>query len=108
MLSDSEILSICSSEIDAASGYSNGELAEQRADALDRYYGEPYGDEVDGRSQFRTREVLEAVEGILPYLCRIFCEEDNMVLFEPRGQEDEQQAEQESDTVNYVFWIPGS
>lgn len=103
-LTDNEILAVCQSEIDAASGYSNGELAEQRADAMDRYLGEPYGDEVEGRSQFLTREVLEAIEGILPSLCRIFCEEDNMVVFEATGPEDEQQAAQESDTVNYIYW----
>jgi hypothetical protein len=103
-INDEQLLSICLSEIKDAAGGIHGDLSAEREDALDRYLGEPYGDEIKGRSQFRSREVYEAVEGILPSLCRIFCEEDNMVLFEPTGEEDEPQAEQESDVCNYIYW----
>lgn len=103
-ISDAEILSICIDEIENAAGGISGDLADERTEALDRYYGEPYGDEVEGRSGVRTREVYETVEGILPSLVRIFAESDNMVTFNPTGPEDEEQAEQESDAVNYYFW----
>jgi len=103
-LTDSQIQSICEQEIMAASGVSGGELASDRAEALDYYLGEPYGDERDGRSSIVTREVMETVEWITPSLVRIFCEADNLISFEPVGPEDEPQAEQESDVVNYVYW----
>ena len=104
-ITDDQILSICVQQIEAGSnGGSTGELADQRAEALDRYLGEPDGNEIDGRSQVRTREVLETVEGILPSLVRIFTESDNMVTFTPRNADDESQSEQESDAVNYVYW----
>jgi len=103
-LSDDEILSICNSEIDAASGYASGELANERATAMDYYLGEPYGDEQEGRSQFVSREVLETVENIMPSLMRIFGEADNLIEFDPVGHEDVEQAQQESDRVSYAFW----
>jgi hypothetical protein len=104
-ISDSQLLSICIQQIESATGGgTSGELADQRTEALERYLGEPYGDEVEGRSQVRTREVLETVEGILPSLVRIFAESDNMVMFDATGPEDEDQAEQESDAVNHIFW----
>lgn len=103
-LTDSELVALCESEIDNASGTLGGDLAAQREDALARYLGEPYGDEVEGRSQVRTREVMQTVEWIKPSLMRLFVDADNLCVFEPRGPEDEEQAAQETDTVNYAFW----
>lgn len=104
MLSDSEITAICEMEISGASGWSSGELANERATAMEYYLGEPYGDEMEARSEFRSREVLETVEWALPSLLRIFMEEGPAVSFEPRGAEDEEQARQETDTCNFVYW----
>lgn len=103
MLTENQIKAICEQEIQAASNQ-GGELAKERATALDYYMGEPYGDEKDGRSQIRTREVMETVEWIVPSLVRVYCDSDNLVKFEPVGPEDEEQAEQETDVVNYSFW----
>ena len=101
-LSDDDLLAICLGEI--SNSEDDGDLASEREDALKRYLGEPYGDEVDGRSQVRTRETMETVEGLMPSLMRIFSEEENLVIFQPTGPEDEEQAEQETDIVNHVFW----
>jgi hypothetical protein len=103
-ISDEEILSICIDEMENAAGGIAGDLEDERTEAMDRYYGELYGDEIEGRSQVVTREVYETVEGILPSLVRIFAESDNMVTFSPTGPEDEEQAEMESAAVNHYFW----
>lgn len=100
MLTDQQVLAL----VQQQATYSNGELSKERADALDYYLGQPYGDEVEGRSRIVTREVMETVEWILPSLVRIFCDSDNLVVFEPVGEEDEAQAEQETDVCNHVFW----
>lgn len=103
-LTNDEIVSICEAEISAASGWSSGELSKERADALDYYLGEPYGDEMTGRSQVRTREVYDVVEGIMPSLMRIFGDAENLIEFAPVGPEDEPQAKQETEVVSHVFW----
>lgn len=103
-LSDTEITSLCESEIRAASGGSESELSQSRADAMDRYMGEPYGDEVEGRSQITTREVLDTVEWIMPSMMRMFCDAENLVQYEPVGEEDEERAQQETDAAHHVFW----
>ena len=103
-INDEQIASICRGEMESASGSSTGEISHERAEALDYYYGEPYGDEVEGRSQVVTREVLETVEWILPSLCRIFTDVDNMVRFEPVNGDDVEQAKIETDVVNHVYW----
>jgi len=91
-------------EVTSTIGRWGSEISNERAVALDYYLGEEYGDEVEGRSQVITREVMETVEWILPSLVRIFADADNLVVFDPVGPEDEQQAQQETDVVNYVYW----
>ena len=101
-MTDEQVLSTCLGELDSATA--NGDLAAERKDAMDRYFGEDYGDEVDGRSKAKTREVFETVEGLMPSLMRIFADEENLVVFRAQGPEDEEQSEQESDVVSHVFW----
>jgi hypothetical protein len=78
-------------------------LSEQRRKAMQYYYGQPYGNEVEGRSQVVTTEVKDAVEGILPPLMAIFTASDEIVRFEPQNPDDEAVAQQATDYVNYIF-----
>ena len=102
MLSDSQIAKICSQEIQSSSS-EGGDLAEERAKALNYYLAEPYGDEAEGRSSVVTSEVRDTVQGILPSLMRIFRDPENLFEFDAVGPEDEDAAEQESDRVQYAW-----
>lgn len=81
----------------------SGELAEERAAALDRYLGRPYGNEVDGRSAVVMRDVADTVEWIKPSLMKVFASGDEVCKFDPVGPEDTQQAEQETEYCNHVL-----
>jgi len=78
-------------------------LSEQRRKAMQYYYGQPYGDEIEGRSQVVTTEVKDAVEGQMPSLMAMFTTTDEIVRFEAQKPEDEDAAQQATDYVNYVF-----
>ena len=80
-----------------------GELDEERREALDRYLGRPYGDEVEGRSHVVMRDVADTVEWIKPSLLKIFAAGDEVVRFDPVGPEDEEQSQQETDYCNHVL-----
>lgn len=86
-----------------ALGYLNGDLAADRAASLRAYLSQPYGNEVEGRSQVVTSDVADAIEGIMPGLVRVFTSGDDIATFEPIGPEDEESAEQETDYINYVL-----
>jgi len=103
-LTDTELKALVDVEIESAMGYISGELADERATAMDRYLGEPLGTEMEGRSQVSTRDVMEVIEWIMPTLIKIFTATDRAVEFIPEGPEDEQQAEQEADYLNHVFY----
>lgn len=102
-LTEDELLAHIEAEESACIVHVSGELSEQRRKAMDYYLGEPYGNEVDGRSQVVTTEVKDAIEGILPPLMAIFTAGDEIVRFEPQNPEDEEAAQQATDYINYIF-----
>ena len=94
---------IVEAEIDNAIGYIETETVEQRAKAIEYYNRDPFGNEVEGRSQIVTGEVAEAIDGALPALLRVFTQSDDVVRFEPQGPGDEEKAKQATEYCNWVF-----
>lgn len=90
-------------EIDNALGYLDTETTEQRRQAIKAYNRDPYGNEVEGRSQIVTGEVAEAIDGAIPQLLRIFTQSDDVVRFEPKGPGDEEKSRQATEYCNWVF-----
>lgn len=102
-LTDNELRALCEQELTSSAAFS-ADLADERSKAMDLYLGEPLGNEQEGRSQIRTREVQDTVEWVLASLMRIFADADNICQFEAVGPEDEDAARQESDAISHVFW----
>ena len=102
-ISDDELSAQLDSEIQGATGYANTELSNQREEAMQYYLGEPFGNEIDGRSEIVTTDVRDTVEYIMPSLMRIFTTHNNIAEFEPQGPEDVEMAEQATNYCNYVF-----
>jgi hypothetical protein len=100
--SEQELLTKINSEITDSLGY-DGEISEQREKAQEYYYALPFGNEVEGRSQYVDSTVQDTIEWIKPSLMRIFGSGDEFVKFTPHGPEDVDAAAQATDYVNYVF-----
>jgi hypothetical protein len=99
---EQELLTKVNSEITDALGYGD-EISDQRETAQEYYYALPFGNEVEGRSQYVDSTVQDTIEWIKPSLMRVFAQGDEMVKFTPHGPEDVAAAEQATDYVNYVF-----
>ena len=100
--SEQELLTKINAEITDSLSY-DGEISEQREKAQEYYYALPFGNEVDGRSQYVDSTVQDTIEWIKPSLMRIFGSGDEFVKFAPHGPEDVDAAAQATDYVNYVF-----
>ena len=100
---EKELKGTITREITDALGYQNGKLVQERSLALDYYNSEPFGNEVEGRSQVVSSDVLEAVESVLPSLLRIFTAGDDIVKFEPVSAEDEELAQQVTEYINHII-----
>ncbi len=102
-MTNDELASKLSNEIESATGNFNTELSEQREQSMKYYLGEPFGNEIEGRSEIVTTDVRDTIEYIMPSLMRIFTTHNNTAEFEPEGPEDIAMAQQATDYVNYVF-----
>jgi hypothetical protein len=103
-LNDNKLRSIVESEIDDAIGYLETETTDERQTALEYYMREPYGNEVEGKSQIVTGEVAEVVDGALPQLMKVFTSSKDAVVFEAVNAGDEPIAEQATVYVNHIFY----
>jgi hypothetical protein len=101
-ITEDELLARIRDEITDSLGYGD-EISKQRETAMEYYYGQPFGNEVEGRSQYVDSTVQDTIEWIKPSLMRVFASGDDMVKFTPHGPEDVAMAKQASDYVNYVF-----
>ena len=102
-LDDYVISGILGDHIKNSYGYYESELTDARRKANEYYFGEGFGNEVEGRSQVVSTDVADTIESILPPLLRIFTASDNIVRVEPVSAEDTEIAEQATDYLNHIF-----
>ena len=60
-LDDDEILSMVEGEINGSSDYMDSEISSQREKAMEYFYGEPFGNEEEGRSQVVVTDVQDTL-----------------------------------------------
>lgn len=78
-------------------------LENQRAVAISMYQGEPFGNEVEGRSALVTREVAQAVDFDLVGILKTVISADRVVQFETNDQASAQMADDASALIHYDF-----
>ncbi len=103
VMSEEQLQGVISAEIYDAISFIDDDIGGNRALATEYYYGLPFGDEEEGRSQVVSMDVRDTVQGILPSLMRIFFGPERVVEFTPQGPEDVQNAEQATDYVDFIF-----
>lgn len=101
-LSNTELLARIEQEENIAYGVNDAALSDDRAQAIKYYLGEPFGNEIEGRSQVVSYDVQDTIESALPQLLKVFVAGDRVVTFDPKSPEDQEGAEQETDYINHL------
>ncbi len=78
------------------------ELSAERALNIDLYLGKNVHPAPEGQSNVIDRTVFETVQWVLPSLCRIFANGDDIVTLQPDNPNDVAQAKQESAYLNWL------
>jgi len=99
-----EFSNLIESHISDSLGFIETETSQDRRIALEYYLREPYGNEVEGRSQIVTGEVAEVVDGALPQVMKVFTSTSKAVEFMPSNEGDASLAEQITQYVNHIFY----
>lgn len=76
-------------------------LQTAREQALKAYMSQPYGNEVEGRSQVVMSDVFNTIESILPSLMRIFAGSVDVVQVSGQGVEDDEKAPLMAELLNF-------
>lgn len=74
------------------------------AELMDRYNGEPYGDEEIGKSQYVSTDIADVVEADMPSLVRVFLGSNEIMKFEPLSEDEEAEKEalEKTQYINYL------
>jgi hypothetical protein len=102
-MDDKTLQALISDHMVDAVNYYDTEYSTDRAETLDYYLGEPFGNEVENRSQVVATEVSDTIEFLMPQLMKVFQSSDHFARFIARESEDIKAAEQATDLVNYVI-----
>lgn len=81
----------------------NSTFIQENEYLLDRYLGNPYGDEKPERSKVISQDVMDVVEADMPSLTRIFLGPSEILKFKPNTSNPEDKKEAE-DKTKYVNW----
>jgi hypothetical protein len=105
-MDDEELLSLVADERKQSIGFNHDEeLSSERQRALQYAKGEMKDmPTLFNRSKAVSTDIADAVETVLPDLMEIFTGGDDVAVFQPQGQDDEDKAKQETDYVNHVVF----
>ena len=67
-ITEEDLVTRIKGEINNSLGYMGDTISKQREQAMEYYYGLPFGNEVEGRSQFVDSTVQDTIEWIKPCL----------------------------------------
>lgn len=102
-MDDRELLARLVMEERDAVDFASMTVAQQRADAMDYYFGREFGNEEDNQSSAISTDVFDVVETMLPAILKPFVSTDDVMSFTPLGPNDTEAADQESAYLNHVF-----
>jgi hypothetical protein len=103
-LEEQELKALLSNEIRSAITYDDTELSKKRAKAMEYYRGQMDDTPaMEGRSSVVSRDVADTIGWMLPGIIRVFTASDQIAVYEPETQRDEEFAKQATDYCNYVF-----
>src|SRR6185437_3456958 len=74
-----------------------------RFNALNYYYGRPFGNETENSSSVVVPELRDTIEWIVPQLMRIFAAARTPCVFEPESEQDVDQAALETEAVRNAY-----
>ena len=101
-MTEEELITLIDQQIQQSEGFIGNELNDQRAEALDFYYGEPFGNEKEGLSNYVSADVRDTIEWIMPQLMEMLSG-SGVVELMPQGKEDVLAARQETEYLQHVF-----
>ena len=102
-LDDAALLNALQDQQRASDEFYASDIAEAQATALAFYHSEPFGDEVDGKSQIILPDVQDTIDYMVQQCIKPFVAGDTVVEFEARDDDQQELADQALAAVSTMF-----
>jgi len=102
-LTTDDIETLVGGMIEEAQSFIEEVLSPERERATDYYFGRPFGNEDEGRSQVVSTDLRDTVQSMLPSLMRVFYGPEQVVEYGARNKEDIPTAQQATDYANHII-----
>ena len=101
--SERDIINLVEQCISLSDGGDDSQNSDDRYQGYKYYYGEKFGNERSGRSDYVSRDVFDAVEDTKEILLEVFTSNRETIKFTPEGEDDVLQAKLRTSYCNRVF-----
>jgi hypothetical protein len=103
-MTEDELLAVLRAEESDATSFYTSELAADQASAMERYFGNLYGNEIEGRSKVTTHDIEDTVNWMMPELMRVFMSADDLISVEPSSAEDEKNTDSAAQYLQHILF----
>ncbi|WPZ05497.1 portal protein [Pelagerythrobacter marinus] len=100
--SPEDLAAILKREYEAADDY-HDQIEQLQEEAFRYYEAQPFGNEIDGRSQIVLPDVQETCDAMLGIILKMFVSGDRVVEFEATDEDDEQSLDDATVAIEHVF-----
>lgn len=102
-MKDEDLLHIIETAVQDTTAFDATFMSENES-LLDRYLGNPYGDEQPERSKVISNDVMDVVESDMPSLVRVFLGSGEILKFKPNKKSNQEDVKEAKDKTKYVHW----
>ena len=102
-MKDADLLHIIQTAVADTTAFDDVFMGENE-DLLDRYLGNPYGDEKAEQSKVISNDVMDVVEADMPALARIFLGSGDVIKFKPNKSSNDADVKEADQKTKYVNW----
>lgn len=103
-MDERRLLSILKQEESDASSYYQSQLAHAQTEAMERYLGQPYGDEIEGMPKVVSGDVEDTVNTIMPHIMRMFLAPEDLISVEDDLGENVEVEQQAAKYLEHIFF----
>lgn len=103
MMSRDELLAVVKSQLSNTIRHANDDFLTVSKELLSSYKQDPYGNEIDGRSQVVADDHYVMVESDMPPMARIFLGSNKILTFKPFGPNDKAEAHEKTEYAHYLI-----
>jgi hypothetical protein len=102
-LGKDELAAILEQQIKSSVNYNNSKLSKERQNVIDYYNAKLPKPQHEGNSKYVSMDVFDSVESLKAVLLETFAAGNDIVAFDPQGEDDVEQCREQTEYADYII-----